>query len=78
MKGVRRGVEHSPPYAAVPYYVKLAPMGILIFAFIILLVVALLIWALQQLPVDQGIVRVGSVVLILLAVLVIVQRAGFL
>lgn len=53
-------------------------MGILIFAFIILLVVALLIWALQQLPVDQGIVRVGSVVLILLAVLVIVQRAGFL
>lgn len=53
-------------------------MSLLIFAFVVVLVVALLVWALQQLPVDANVTRIGSVVLILIAVLIIIQRAGIL
>lgn len=52
-------------------------MSLLIFALIVLLVLALIIWAIDMLPVGDGRVRnLIKVVAVIIAALVILQRSG--
>lgn len=52
-------------------------MSILIFAIIVVIVVALLVWAVDMLPmIGPPFSNIIKVLLVLLGVLVIVQRAG--
>ena len=52
------------------------PMGIIIFAIIVLILVALLIWAVDQIPLQQPINGLIKALIIILAVVFIAQRAG--
>ena len=51
-------------------------MNLLIFAIIVLIVLALLIWAVDMIPMDNRLSLAVKVLLVLVAVLVIVNRAG--
>jgi len=53
-----------------------APMGIIIFAIVVLILVALLIWAVDQIPLQQPINGLIKALIIVLAVVFIAQRAG--
>ncbi len=53
-------------------------MSLLIFCFVVLIVVALVIWAIQLLPLPSPINPLLQVLIVLAALLVIVQRAGML
>ena len=53
-------------------------MSLLIFAIIVLIVAGLLVWLVDQLPIQSPFNAVAKVLIILVAIIVICNRAGFL
>ena len=53
-------------------------MSLLISALIILLVAVVAVWLLQSVSTDANLTRIGTVVIILIALVAIVQRAGYI
>lgn len=51
-------------------------MSILIYALIVILIAGLIIWLLKLLPLDGNLQVIAQVIIILIAVLVIAERAG--
>lgn len=53
-------------------------MSLLIFALIVILIVGLLIWAVDSIPLGSPVNQVAKVIIILVGVMLIVSRAGLL
>ena len=51
-------------------------MTILIFALVLILIVALLVYAIDIIPVDARLATLAKVIVILIAVILLLQRAG--
>jgi len=53
-------------------------MALLVFALIVLLIVALCIYALQVASPDPKLTKIGTIMLLLIAIVVIAQKAGWI
>lgn len=53
-------------------------MGLLIFALVVLLVTALCIYALRMVSPDSNVTNIGSILLLIIGVVVIANRAGLI